>query len=248
MHGETCCDETLLPYWCPISGDRLSTDPQPSSPASVNSSDSRAGMQAPEQQQAQAVPAADVQSWAAEQQHREPTSAAAAPRASSTSTRSSSFMQLGSAQQVPAPALPPSGRAAVSTARSDAIEALKRSMHEDPASKPAADVLLFNKAKQLPIVNWTGPIKHKASGRVVELCSLTLQVGRLLLIPPASLQQATTYAYFPLKQLPPPGAANQHVQIMLAQLGVFGSEAQPVLTLPDILLSALHTAECLTYC
>lgn len=57
------------------------------------------------------------------------------------------------------------------------MAALKHNMHEDPTSKPAADVLLFNKATQLPVVNWTGPIKHKANGRVVEMCSLSLQVG-----------------------------------------------------------------------
>lgn len=57
------------------------------------------------------------------------------------------------------------------------MAALKRNMHEDPTSTPAADVLLFNKATQLPVVNWTGPIKHKANGRVVEMCSLSLQVG-----------------------------------------------------------------------
>lgn len=191
MHGETVCDETLLAYWCPISGKRLKTDHstqhQPDSPpAAENSSDASSSLTAQQQQPAldhQAVPAGSRQGWATQQQvvqqEARAAAAAAVPRASSTSTRSGSFMQHGrpAADAAAAAAAVPPSRAAVSSARSDAIEALERNMHEDPASKPSADVLLFNKAAQLPVVNWTGPIKHKASGRVVELCSLSLQVG-----------------------------------------------------------------------
>lgn len=186
MHGETCCDETLLAYWCPISGKRLKCDPQQGPSEAADSHDSTAGLQEPQQHmqpqsqhvQEQPVPMSGArQACGAGQQHREASMAACA---SSISTKSSSHMRQGSAApSSPAvPTLPPVSRSAVSSARSDAIEALKRSMHQDPASKPAADMLLFNKAAQLPIVNWTGPIKHKADGRVVELCSLTLQVGK----------------------------------------------------------------------
>lgn len=172
MHGETVCDETLLAYWCPISGKRLKTDPQPGSPPAVDSPESPVGGQKQEQQQA--VPQGGVQSWSVgaspQQQPQQP----AAPRPSSTSTRSSSLMLQGSPAVTAG--LPPSRAGAVSTARSDAIEALKRSMHEDPAGKPSADTLLFDKSKQLPVVNWSGPIKHRANGRVVEVCSLSLQV------------------------------------------------------------------------
>jgi hypothetical protein len=144
--------------------------------------DSRSSSPKAQQQQQpaldQVAPAGSLQGWPTQQQvlqqEARAAAAAAVPRASSTSTRSGSFMQHG--RPAAADAAPPSSRSAVSSARSDAIEALKRSMHEDPASKPSADVLLFNKAAQLPIVNWTGPIKHKAEGRVVELCSLSLQV------------------------------------------------------------------------
>lgn len=178
MHGETVCDETLLPYWCPISAKRLKADPQPDSPpAAVDSKLSAASLQ--EQQPMDdsvmdAAPGMPAEQQIIQQEDAGADVSTAVPRASSSTTRSSSLMQQGSAQA--SPALPPS-RSAISNARSDAIEALKRNMHEDPASKPSADVLLFNKATQLPIVNWTGPVKHKANGKVVELCSLTLQVG-----------------------------------------------------------------------
>lgn len=169
MHGEACCDATLLPCWCPLSGKRLKADPQP-----------------------EAAGAAAAVSTAALQQHLEACDASQAaanvsnssmPRASSSLARSSSTsglqeqqqQQEGAAKAVLGPGLP-LGRAAFSSARRDAIEDLQRSMHQDPSSKPAADVLLFHKATQLPVVSWTGPIKHKASGQVVEICSLTLQV------------------------------------------------------------------------
>lgn len=178
MHGETVCDETLLPYWCPISGKRLKTDPQPGSPPAVDSPESFVGDQQPQQQpQLPSQPeGAAVRGTPRAAEQLETPVAAAAPRPSSVGTRSSSLMQQGPGAAAAAAPVPPPSRAAVSSARNDAIEALKRSMHEDPASKPAADVLLFNKTKQLPVVAWTGPIKHQANGRVVEVCSLTLQV------------------------------------------------------------------------
>jgi hypothetical protein len=182
MHGDTVCDVGLLTSWCPISGKRLETEAQPGSPPAVDSKDSCADLQAQQQpMQQQPIPMDLVQSWAAEQQRAQQQQqqkeavSAVGPRASSASTCSSSRMEHGSAEAVPAAV--PLNCAAVSTPRSDAVAALKRNMHEDPTSTPAADVLLFNKATQLPVVNWTGPIKHKANGRVVEMCSLSLQVG-----------------------------------------------------------------------
>jgi hypothetical protein len=193
MHGENVCDEGLLASWCPISGKRRETEAQPGSPPAVDSKDSCADLQEQQQpmQQQQPVPMDSVQSWAAEQQRAQQQKEAVSevgPRASSTSTRSNSCMEQGSAEA--APAAVPLSRVAVSSSRSDAVAALKRNMHEDPTSKPAADVLLFNKATQLPIVNWTGPIKHKANGRVVEMCCLSLQVGlgALWLLLPAAEQ------------------------------------------------------------
>jgi hypothetical protein len=76
-----------------------------------------------------------------------------------------------------------SGKSAAAAARAashaEAAESLRRLIHEDPRhSRPAADVLLFGKTAQQPIKNWTGVIKHKHAGRVVELCTVTLQVRR----------------------------------------------------------------------
>lgn len=180
-HGETCCDEQLLSCWCPISGKRLKTSSIV--PAEGGSSCSSSSNRQQQQTPLSAVPSP---------QHQQPgagsigfsssssvsslSGISSAPAASLSPVSASQQQQQrrGSSPKAPGMSERSAARAA---SHVEAAAALKRLIHEDPsASKPAADVLLFHKGNQQPIRNWTGVIKHRQAGRVVELCTVTLQV------------------------------------------------------------------------
>lgn len=170
-HGETCCDESLLSCWCPISGKRQRSIPEDpiSSATDKYSSSSSSGTPQQQLQRQSSPPSAAISSSAASSI----TSAAeAAPRKASPPAVASPVGGLTAAAAVQAIA-----SASRSASQAEAVGSLTRLLHEDPShSKPSSDVLLFNKAHQQPIHNWTGTIKHRRNGRVVELCKVTLQV------------------------------------------------------------------------
>jgi hypothetical protein len=193
-HGDAVCDEQLLSCWCPISGKRQRTsddgssdvaDVAVSSTSSIASSDS--GASSSGKVLLQAVPAQQQQ-----QQVGDSSSKSLVSNTISSLSGVSSVSALVAKQQQGM--LPPkmgvsgsgspsssSGKSAAAASRAasnaEAAESLRRLIHEDPRhSRPAADVLLFGKTAQQPIKNWTGTIKHKHAGRVVELCTVTLQV------------------------------------------------------------------------
>eukprot|EP00879_Flechtneria_rotunda_P000978 GHRR01001112.1.p1 GENE.GHRR01001112.1~~GHRR01001112.1.p1 ORF type:complete len:326 (+),score=133.02 GHRR01001112.1:920-1897(+) len=149
VSGDACSEEQLLTGWGNQRDSPPQTDDSTSSSYDSTFTQTVVGLAAPLQVQQQPAPVSK---------------AAVSAAVPATST--------GNLQPVATAA--PTIR---SSARVEAAEAVKRLIHEDSSSsKPTADVLLFSTAKQQPIVHWTGTIKHRADGRVVELCSVTLQV------------------------------------------------------------------------
>lgn len=198
-HGDAVCDEQLLSCWCPISGKRQRTggdgssdaaDVAFSSDSSIASSDSGASSSgklvlqpSPAQQQQQQV---DSSSKSLISDTISSLSGASSPPASSAAIpkqQQALLLPKSGANGSSSSGSPKSAAAAARAAsHAEAAESLRRLIHEDPRhSKPAADVLLFGKSAQQPIKNWTGTIKHKHAGRVVELCTLSLQVRRQVL-------------------------------------------------------------------
>jgi hypothetical protein len=199
-HGDAVCDEQLLSCWCPISGKRISgdggseaVDAAFSSASSIASSSSSANSSG--RALLQSVPAEQQKQQLADNSSKSHISDTISSLSGASSTPVSSAMPAPITKQQHSLPLPKSGAsggssssggmsaaaAARAASHAEAAESLRRLLHEDPRhSKPAADVLLFGKSAQQPIKNWTGTIKHKHAGRVVELCTVTLQVSTTL--------------------------------------------------------------------
>lgn len=197
--GETVCDEQLLSCWCPISGkrQRISEDLQGNSASSSDDNNNAAASSS--SSSLQAVLAAAAPSQQPRSSSTSTSSSSSLLAAGSSGLAATGVEHKQQRQQVlspPKPEVPVSAasepaahsnssggsRSAASAARAaahaEAVQNLTRLLHEDPShSKPSADVLLFKQTAQQPIQNWSGIIKHKFGGRVVELCNITLQVG-----------------------------------------------------------------------
>lgn len=173
-HGESCCDESLLSCWCPISGKRQRS--LPVDPSSSSSTTTASSLAPPQLQRQNSPPGFNISSSVATGEAAggiglppKPLIPTASPAAAVAAVGSAG---LSAAEAIEAKAC---SRPA---SRAEAVQSLERLLHEDLSyRKPSSDCLLFSKSHQQPVHNWTGLIKHRSAGNVVELCKVTLQVG-----------------------------------------------------------------------
>eukprot|EP00878_Enallax_costatus_P000873 GHUV01001000.1.p1 GENE.GHUV01001000.1~~GHUV01001000.1.p1 ORF type:complete len:509 (+),score=134.97 GHUV01001000.1:162-1688(+) len=171
-HGEACCDENLLSCWCPISGKRQRALPvDPSSTKAYSNSSELPPLQRQDSPPGFNISSSAATSTAAVGVGMPPKLPAATALPAAAGAGGSGGLSAAAVIEVKASA---SSRLA---SHVEAVQSLKRLLHEDPTyRRPSSDVLLFKKAHQQPVHNWTGVIKHRSAGTVVDLCKVTLQV------------------------------------------------------------------------